>query len=468
MKTISPRRLAGGLLALSLLSLSAMVILPLRYADAERGEGLTSGLVGWWKFNNGSGVTATDSSVSTNNGSLLAAAGWSTDKSMSCDTSNTGSLSLPGTAGSYVNVGSHAELRPTSISIATWVRIPSSAAENYSPLVTNGIRKYAGEVDMASGYDLMVWQDSMSFSWATESDTQNYVTFYEEGSLPFDEWNHVVAQYDEISGNASLYINGELKITESHDPESITYTYPEQELPSFIIGHGYDELDGEEDFFFEGKVDDLRIYNRTIEEEDIMVLANNDCSGYEEEGDGADDDGISDAVEDAAPNNGDGNNDGTPDSEQNNVTSLSSPVSNKYVTLEVDSDCDLSNVGITSEDSKAVKDSGYTYPAGLLNFTAACEESNVRVFFYGEADAAVRKYNPATNAYFTITSATKTTEVISDQTATVVTYSVTDGGDLDVDGLDDGVITDPVGLGVLSTSSPNTGVVSVRDFLFVH
>ncbi len=193
MKAIKPRRLASGLLALAFLSLSILALLPQNSVDAERAENLTNGLVGWWKFNDGSGVTATDSSSSANNGTLLSTAGWSTDKSMSCDISNMGSLSLPGTTGSYVNVGSHGELRPTSISISTWVRIPSSAAENYSPLVTNGIRKYAGEVDMASGYDLMVWQDSMSFSWATESDTQNYVTFYEEGSLPFDEWNHVVA-----------------------------------------------------------------------------------------------------------------------------------------------------------------------------------------------------------------------------------------------------------------------------------
>ncbi len=256
-----------------------------------------------------------------------------------------------------------------------------------------------------------------------------------------------------------MYINGELKITESHDPEAITYTYPEQELPSFIIGHGYNELDGDEQFFFEGKVDDLRVYNRIIEEEDIMVLANNDCSGYEEEeGDGADADGISDAVENAAPNSGDGNNDGTPDSEQNNVTSLSSPVNNKYVTLEVDSDCDLSSVGITSEDSKTVKDSGYSYPAGLLSFTAACEEANVKVFFYGETAAVVRKHNPNTNAYFTIAGATTAAQAIGGQSVTVVTYTVTDGGELDVDGQDNGTIVDPVGLASLAVGVPNTGL----------
>lgn len=448
MKTISPRRVASGLLALSLLSLSLFTLLPQKSANAERGEGLTNGLMGWWKFNNGSGATATDSSASANNGSLLAAAGWSTDKSMSCDTSNTGSLSLPGTAGSYVNVGSHAELRPTSISIATWFKVPSDAGEYWSPLVVNGIRKYAGEFDMASGYDLAVWYDGLSFSWATESDNQNVIYYEEDDLLPPGEWNHVVAQFDEVSGDAKLYVNGELKLTENNDPEAITYTYPEQELPSFIIGNGYDEMDGDEEFFFEGKVDDLRVYNRVIEEEDIMVLANNDCSGYEEEGDGADADGISDTVEDAAPNSGDANNDGTPDSEQNNVSSFKNADGSKYIALEVDGGCDLSNVASASESSKAAQDSGYTYPAGLVNFTAACESATVKLFFYGESDSlTVRKFFPSTNTYSTISSATKSTQTIGGQSATVVTYTVTDGGELDVDGADNGVIVDPVGLG---------------------
>ena len=101
-----------------------------------------------------------------------------------------------------------------------------------------------------------------------------------------------------------------------------------------------------------------------------------------------------------------------------------------------------------SESSKAAQDSGYTYPAGLVNFTAACESAAVKLFFYGESDTmTVRKFFPSTNTYSTISSATKTSQTIGGQAATVVTYTVTDGGELDVDGADNGVIVDPVGLG---------------------
>lgn len=166
------------------------------------------------------------------------------------------------------------------------------------------------------------------------------------------------------------------------------------------------------------------------------------------EGGGSDTDGVSDGTEDAAPNSGDGNNDGTPDSEQNNVSSFKNADGSKYITLEVDDNCGLSNVASASESSKAAQDSGYTYPAGLVNFTATCESATVKLFFYGESDTmTVRKFFPSTNTYSTILSASKSTQTIGGQAATVVTYTVTDGGELDVDGADNGVIVDPVGLG---------------------
>lgn len=165
-------------------------------------------------------------------------------------------------------------------------------------------------------------------------------------------------------------------------------------------------------------------------------------------GGGSDTDGVSDATEDAAPNSGDANNDGTPDSEQNNVSSFKNADGSKYIALEVDDNCDLSNVASASESSKAAQDSGYTYPAGLVNFTATCESATVKLFFYGESDSlTVRKFFPNTNTYSTISSASKSTQTIGGQAATVVTYTVTDGGELDVDGADNGVIVDPVGLG---------------------
>ena len=67
-------------------------------------------------------------------------------------------------------------------------------------------------------------------------------------------------------------------------------------------------------------------------------------------------DGVPDAVEDAAPNNGDGNHDGILDSQQAQVASLPSPVSDDYVTIAVlfsDSDCPIENAKLSAPDSLA-------------------------------------------------------------------------------------------------------------------
>ena len=71
-----------------------------------------------------------------------------------------------------------------------------------------------------------------------------------------------------------------------------------------------------------------------------------------------------------------------------------------------------------------------------------------------------RKYNPTTETYFTITSAT-VTAAQSPLSGTLVSYTVTDNGELDTNSTP-GVIVDPVGLASTASTNgvgvPNTGV----------
>lgn len=190
-----------------------------------------------------------------------------------------------------------------------------------------------------------------------------------------------------------------------------------------------------------------------------------------------DDDGIYNVVEDAAPNNGDGNNDGTDDSQQDDVTSLSNPVTNTYAVLET-SGCSGSNsdVSMAAESANAAADGSYTYPVGLMNFAIDCaspgDTATVVQYFYGTYDASAmvaRKYNATDGTYQNIPGATIANVTLAGQSALKVQYQITDGGPLDEDGLADGTITDPAGPAVLyasTTSSsssstpgaPNTGL----------
>ena len=177
----------------------------------------------------------------------------------------------------------------------------------------------------------------------------------------------------------------------------------------------------------------------------------------------ADGDGVSDVVEDAAPNNGDGNNDGTADSQQANVVSYVNSVTNKYVVLEVSSACTITSASNTAE-STSVKDSGFDYPVGLMNFTINCGTpgftASVAQYYYGapSGNLVLRKYNPSTNAYFTINGATLAPVTISAQAVMKATYQVVDGGVLDIDGTANGTIVDPAGLALSAIGVPNTGL----------
>lgn len=175
----------------------------------------------------------------------------------------------------------------------------------------------------------------------------------------------------------------------------------------------------------------------------------------------SDGDGTSDATEDAAPNGGDANNDGTPDSDQHNVSSFVNPVTGDYSAVVVNDDCILTEASARSETANAVKDSGYSYAGGFTNFSADCaiDSTVVTIYQYGllKEGMVVRKYNPNTNAYFTVPNATLGQQTIDGKTVVTASYTVTDGGDLDIDGAENGTIVDPVGFGVLAVGSPNTG-----------
>ena len=173
-----------------------------------------------------------------------------------------------------------------------------------------------------------------------------------------------------------------------------------------------------------------------------------------------DSDGVVDAVENAAPNGGDVNQDGIPDSEQANVVSFINPLTNKYVTIVASSGCNIVSSGIDSEDSKPTKDAGFDYPSGLLHFRISYTgTATIEQYFFGidPTKLVLRKYNARLQSYASVDGAAITKTTVNGTSATKVTYSVSDGGSLDEDGLVNGVIDDPTGLAVNVNGVPNTG-----------
>lgn len=154
--------------------------------------------------------------------------------------------------------------------------------------------------------------------------------------------------------------------------------------------------------------------------------------------------------------------DPTPESPRNTTTitnpSLKSPASsvaqfsNRPITVTTPTGTVITDSNTVPESSLAAQDADYQYPLGLVNFTMTTSQTDNQVILTFITDlkpnqVKPRKYNPDTKAYTDITNYTLTETTINGQHALVLTYTITDNGDLDLNKTT-GVITDPVGLAV--------------------
>lgn len=185
-----------------------------------------------------------------------------------------------------------------------------------------------------------------------------------------------------------------------------------------------------------------------------------------------DEDSISNSVEAQAPNNGDLNNDGIIDLAQSNVTSFLSQATSRYVALEASNSCAASQSQIVAASTN---DTAYTYPQGLMDFQLSCATpgttSTVAQYYVSIPDSNYTARKFINGTYVTIPGATISRETVDGQSVTRLTYQVKDGGELDADGIENGVIVDPAGLAVALSSAqgsadntgaaigaPNTGI----------
>lgn len=132
------------------------------------------------------------------------------------------------------------------------------------------------------------------------------------------------------------------------------------------------------------------------------------------------------------------------------------PQTDEVATLEINGSsdiCGLSNVSIKSE-AELSNNSELNFPLGLFDFTANCieqgETATITQYYYNPpaGNYTVQKF--LDGIYAEIEGATVTIETIDGQPVLVVTYQVTDGGELDADGEENGVIVDPAGPSVLA------------------
>jgi hypothetical protein len=148
---------------------------------------------------------------------------------------------------------------------------------------------------------------------------------------------------------------------------------------------------------------------------------------------------------------------GGSEEDSDNSQTLTLP-SGALANLETADGTTITSFTSTAESGLPQADPNFDYPLELQNFVVTVPSGSTQLVQLAyltplkPSQVTPRKYNAATHTYSTIPGATVTEEDFDGQHVLVVSYSITDGGNLDQDTVA-GQITDPVGLGVAASSA---------------
>ena len=208
------------------------------------------GLVGAWAFNDGAGLTAADSSGSGNPGTLQGGATWSPAGR------NGGAISLNGSTG-LVRVEDSASLDlTTGMTVSAWIN-PAASQSGWRTILQKQTDAYF--LNASSGAGALRPAGGGTFGSSTP---------YIAGptASPVSTWTHVAMTYDGVT--LRLYVNG-TQVTTRATTGAIQTT----NSPLWIGGN---QPYGE---FFNGLIDDVRVYNRALTQTDIQTDMNSPVPG---------------------------------------------------------------------------------------------------------------------------------------------------------------------------------------------
>jgi hypothetical protein len=211
------------------------------------------GPVGYWKLDDGSGTSATDSSGNGNTGMLVNGPTWVTGKI-------NGALQFNGT-NQYVTVpaptGSSIDLDKVPVTLAAWIN--PAIVNKQQAILLRGMSDGIGRGHQGYG----MWINSNGTINVGSAGGGN---FSSNVAVAANAWSQVTGV---INGTASkVYINGV-----DRTPSSVNIGIVASSLP-LTLGASRDGTNSGYVVFFNGVLDDVRVYNRALSAAEAAALAN--------------------------------------------------------------------------------------------------------------------------------------------------------------------------------------------------
>jgi hypothetical protein len=205
------------------------------------GNATLGGMVGWWKFDETEGKAAKDSSGGNHNGTLMGNATWTKGKSG-------GALRLDGRS-AFVRISDKSAFdMADQVTVSCWVNV-RSVTHDHMAVVTKG----------DGAWRLSTHQHQPKFHASVNNWQQ--CNFNSEIKVGIGEWHHVAMVHD--GKDVFIYVDGKLDIKGNWE--------------GGIARNGFEVLIGENaenrGRFFDGDIDDVRIYNCALSENEIKALA---------------------------------------------------------------------------------------------------------------------------------------------------------------------------------------------------
>lgn len=224
---------------------------------------ITTGLVGWWKYDDANGVNPIDSSTGGHSGTLTG-----TTKPSAITGKVQGALSFDGSTG-YVDYGNNFTLATSGAdySFSAWIYLYVNPTNGVSFSI---VKKATGANAWEFLFDIVGFGNNTTprtdfQMWSTNNPDALGAT-----TLKLNTWYHVVAVRTTSDTSMRVYLNG------VQDGSTTTNTTGDYSITaSTEVGRGNITFTG----FFNGRIDDVRIYNRALTKADIIQLYNQGLYG---------------------------------------------------------------------------------------------------------------------------------------------------------------------------------------------
>ncbi|NLY43956.1 MAG: DUF1080 domain-containing protein [Clostridiaceae bacterium] len=219
-------------------------------ADAVNLYEVTDNMLLWYKFDETSGTTAMDSSGSGNDGILRGGASWSTGKIL-------GSVKLNGVDG-YVEMPNGILSNVEDFTIATWVKVNSQ--KNFQRIFDFGVDTNKNMFLTPNAAHSNATGLLFAITLESYTNEQRISAGYHLG---MGEWKHIAVT---ISGNTGIIYENGVQVGKNENmtlkPSDLGNT-----LQNYIGRSVYSA-----DPYFDGEVDDFRIYNTALGEAEIRKI----------------------------------------------------------------------------------------------------------------------------------------------------------------------------------------------------